>query len=239
MMENYSLSDIAAATGDRNGWGGFGAGGDAWVLIILFALIFGGGGGWFGNGNNRDWNGQPVTEAGLCNAMNFNNLENAVGRLGDTQGQQFTALTNGICNLGYEQLRNNNALAMQSAQETNALAMQSAGETNATQAIIAQGDNAIQTQLAECCCTIQRGIDGINYNAAMNTAAINANTTAQVQRVLDVLCQDKMDAMAAQINHLQLQNALAGVVRYPNATTYGAGINPFFNSNCCCGSSNI
>lgn len=39
----------------------------------------------FGAGWNRGGgaNGEPVTEAGLCNAMNFNNLENAVGRLSD------------------------------------------------------------------------------------------------------------------------------------------------------------
>ena len=40
-MENYSLSDIAAANG-----GGMGGN---WILVILFALIFGGGGFGFGN----------------------------------------------------------------------------------------------------------------------------------------------------------------------------------------------
>lgn len=45
-MENYSLSDIAAATGE-----GFG-GANSWVMIILFALIFGWGGGGLGGFNN-------------------------------------------------------------------------------------------------------------------------------------------------------------------------------------------
>lgn len=31
------------------------------------------------------------------------------------------------------------------------------------------------------------------------------------------------------------KNALCGVVRYPNATTYNAGGNPFFGGNGCCG----
>lgn len=58
----------------------------------------------FGAGWNRGGgaNGEPVTEAGLCNAMNFNNLENAVGRLSDQNVQQTMQLGNGICNLGYE-----------------------------------------------------------------------------------------------------------------------------------------
>lgn len=44
--------------------------------------------GWGGNGFGGNCNAgeQPVTEAGLCNAMNFNGLENAVGRLSDRQG---------------------------------------------------------------------------------------------------------------------------------------------------------
>lgn len=36
-MADYSLSDIAAASNEVDGFGG----NSAWVLIILFALIFG------------------------------------------------------------------------------------------------------------------------------------------------------------------------------------------------------
>ena len=56
-----------------------------------------------------------------------------------------------------------------------------------------------------------------------------------MQKVLDALCQGKIDALQAQVNQLQMQNALCGVVRYPNATTYNAGGNPFFGGNGCCG----
>lgn len=69
-----SLSDIAAVTrgnDDGDGWGGNGA----WWIIVLFLFMFGAG--W----NRGGANGEPVTEAGLCNAMNFNGLENAVARL--------------------------------------------------------------------------------------------------------------------------------------------------------------
>lgn len=193
-MSDYSLSDLAAATGE-NGFGGNGA----WWLIILFAMIWGWGGNGFGN---RGGGEQPVTEAGLCNAMNFNGLENAVGRLGDQQAAIARQTDDGICNLGYENAR----LA-----------------------------NETQRQLADCCCTTQRGIDSVNYNGAMNTAAINANTTAQTQKILDAICGNRMADMQNQINQLQLQNALCGVVRYPNATTFNAGGNPFFGA-CGCAS---
>ena len=157
--------------------------------------------GWGGNGINRGGE-QPVTEAGLCNAMNFNGLENAVGRLSDQQAAIARQSDNAICNLGYENAR----LA-----------------------------NETQRQLAECCCTTQRGIDSVNYNGAMNTAAINANTTAQTQKILDAICGNRMADMQNQINQLQLQNALCGVVRYPNATTFNSGANPLFGA-CGCAS---
>jgi len=79
----------------------------------------------------------------------------------------------------------------------------------------------------QCCCAIQRAIDGVNYNTAMQTAAINTNTTAQAQRILDAITTNRMDDMQNRINQLELQNALAGVVRYPNGWTYNAGNSPF------------
>lgn len=63
-------------------------------------------------------------------------------------------------------------------------------------------------------------------------AAINANTTEQTQNVLDAIAQNKIEALQAQVNQLQLQAAMCGVVRYPNATTYCSGSNPFGGCGC-------
>ena len=71
-----------------------------------------------------------------------------------------------------------------------------------------------------------------NYDAAMRDAATNANFTAQIQSVKDLIAGNRMADMQNQINELQLQNAMAGVVRYPNAWTYNAGISPFCGCNC-------
>ena len=75
------------------------------------------------------------------------------------------------------------------------------------------------------------------YLDAQNTASINANTTAQTQKILDAISQNKIETLQAQVNQLQLQSAMCGVVRYPNASTYSAGYGPFYNQNC--GSVNI
>lgn len=96
--------------------------------------------------------------------------------------------------------------------------------------------NTLESQLADCCCTTQRAIDGVNFNMAQATASINANTTAGIQKILDQMCADKAAQQAARIQQLELNQALCGVVRYPNATTYTAGFSPFFNNGCgCCG----
>ena len=202
MTDGVSLADIAAVTDNKDGMFGD-AGGGMWIFALLILLLIGGGG-FFGG--NRVINGEPVTEAGLCNAMNFNNLENAVGRLNDNAQHNYQGLQNGLSTLGYETLRN---------------------------------FNTVQQQVADCCCTTQRAIDSVNYNGAINTAAINANTTAQTQKILDAMAQNKIDTLQAQVNQLQLQSAMCGVVRYPNAITYNAGLSPFCNNGCCNNGVNI
>ena len=102
----------------------------------------------------------------------------------------------------------------------------------------AQQFGTISRQMSECCCATQRSIDGVQYNNALNTAAINANTTAQIQKVLDTLSADKAAAQAQRISQLELQQALCGVVRYPTAMAYTAGYSPFCGNNGC-GYSNI
>lgn len=197
-MDNYSLSDVAAVT-RNNGYGygdgcGYGMGG--WWMIILFALIFNGNGFW----GNRGAAGEPVTESGLCNSMNFNNLENAVGRLGDSQTAGFNGLQRDLC--------------------------QGFSAINA-------GINQVRFDNQQCCCETQRLLDRNDYNAAMNTASINANTTAQTQKILDAICGNRMADMQNQINQLQLHAALCGI---PRTTPYGYGIVPqFAQLNCGCG----
>jgi len=86
----------------------------------------------------------------------------------------------------------------------------------------------------QCCCSTLRAIDSVNYANAQNTAAINANTTAQTQKILDALAQSKIDALQNKVNQLELNNAVAGVVRYPTTFSYNAGQSPFCGG-CGCG----
>lgn len=213
MTDNLSLADIAAVTDKNDGmWGG----NSAWIIIFLIFAMMGGGFGW-GNRPMPAPTAQPVTEAGLCNAMNFNDLSNAVGRLSDMSQTQFMQTSQGLATVGYENLRN----------------------FMSTQQLVQSGDYALSNQMADCCCKTQTAIKDVEYQGAMNTAAINANVTAQTQRVLDAIAENKMSEMQARINQLETANvinaATAGVVKYPMATTYSSGVNPFCAGGGCCG----
>lgn len=93
---------------------------------------------------------------------------------------------------------------------------------------------SLSRQVAECCCGINRNIDGVRYENAINTSAINANTTAGIQKVLDKLCENENKALQARVSQLELERAMCGVVRYPNSVTYSAGA-PFSWGGCGCG----
>lgn len=196
---NVSLADIAAVTDRNDGMFGGGTGG-MWIFALLILLLIGGGG-FFGNRAGYA-NGEPVTEAGLCNAMNFNNLENAVGRLGDSQQEGFTGLQRDLC--------------------------QGFSAVNA-------GINQARFDSQQCCCETQRAIDGVKYSGAINTAAIQASSSENTQKILDAITGNRIADMQNQINQLQLQNALCGVVRYPTMSSYCSGNNPFCGcrTSCC------
>lgn len=102
--------------------------------------------------------------------------------------------------------------------------------------------NTLESQLASCCCETQRILLENRYIAQQDTAATNANITAQIQSVKDMLCAQEAARKDARIWQLELNQAMYGVVRYPNQTTFATACNPFFGSWGCgggCGNNNI
>lgn len=99
----------------------------------------------------------------------------------------------------------------------------------------AQHYAGMSQQLSECCCATQRAVDSVKFDMANYAAATNAAITAGTQKILDKLCADQTAAMQARIQSLELQQAMAGVVRYPSATTYATTCNPFFGGYNACG----
>lgn len=215
-MEGTGITPVM----DMNrGYGdGFGIGGGSglWLFGILALLLFGGNG--FGFGGN---------------AGNSNAIQADVNRGFDNQNLQaqtrdiLSAVTNGTAQ--------SVAATNQVFHDTLFALSDKYSEIQRDVAGLAVGQANLLAKQNECCCSTLRAIDGVNYNNAMNTAAINATTTAQTQKILDALAQNKIDALQNKVNQLELQNAVAGVVRYPSQTTYTSGANPFCNCGCGCG----
>lgn len=218
-----------ANNGNANGWGD----GGWWVLIILFALFGGWGGNGFGGfgGNGAGING-ALTRGELCQDMNFQSLENAVGRLADNQALQFTQLNNGMCNLGYQNAQLINGVQMQVANEfrgvDNAicnLGYQTQQGFNQTNIALMQGQNALATQLADCCCKTQSGMKDIQFQNAQDTCAITntiQNTTRDIidnqnansRQILDFLVQDKISTLQTENQNLKLAASQAAQNNY-------------------------
>ena len=207
----------------------FSAGGGLWLFAIL-ALMWGGGfGGFGGYGFNN----------GFANAIGYENLatSNEVQRGFDNQNAManqreiLSAVTNGTA---------------QSVAATNQSFHDLLGVISDKYNEVTRDIGAVQVAQAQalanqnqCCCETKMLIQDTSaqnrYDAAMNTAAINANITAQTQKILDNMAQSKIEALQGKVQQLELAQAVAGVVRYPNSMAYNAGTSPFCNCGCGCG----
>lgn len=220
-----SASDVALLSG--NGFGGMGDGwsGMIWLFAIL-ALMGGGFGSW---GNN-----------GFANAIGYENLatSNEVQRGFDNQNQManqreiLSAVTAGTAQ--------SVAATNQSFHDTLNIVQDKYAELTKDIAALGVQNQQIIANQNDCCCSTKMLISETaaqnRYDSAMNTASINANTTAQTQKILDAIAQNKIEALQSRVNELELQAATSNVVRYPNAWTYNAGPSPFCGyNNCGCG----
>ena len=205
-MENGTLSASDVALLSGNN-GMWGDGSFMWIFALL--ILAGGGFNGFGWGNGFGYQPQYATQDFVQNGFNFNNLldqnRDILNAISKDTADTITAIKDG-----------------------NAATIREFGNVESALA------TAIQQQQT-CCCEIQRNIDAVNYNAALNTASINANTTAQTQKILDAISNNRMADMQNQINELQLANATSNVLRYPNSWTYNAGMSPFCSGGCNCG----
>lgn len=148
-------------------------GGDGWWAIILFAMIFGwGNNGWGNNGRNSG----GVTD-GYILASDFSNVE-----------RKIDGVNNGICDGFY-------------AMNTGMLN----GFAGITQSVMTNGyetRNAIQSlssQLADCCCRTQSSIQGVNYNMAMQTNAIEKSLCDGFRSIRDEITANRIEDKNAQI----------------------------------------
>ena len=217
-MENGTgitpVMPIGSGYGDGFGGGGF------WIFALLILAMMGGNG--FGWGNNN-----------FANAIGYENLatSNEVQRGFDAQ--------NSLAN-EREILSAVNAGTAQAVAATNQTFHDTLGIIQNRYDELARDISGLAVGQAQslanqnaCCCETKQLIMQSNYDGAMRDAATNANFTAQIQSVKDMIAQDKIEALQAQVSQLQLAQATSGMLKFPNSWTYGAGpFPPIYGCGC-------
>lgn len=225
MDNGMSVADVAALSGG-GGFGGWGNGFEGLIYLAVIASMFGGGFGWSNNG--------------FSNAIGYQNLatQNDVQRGFDTAALQdqsrdiLSAVNSGTAQAvaATNQAKYDNINVMKDAQM--ALSSQ-IGDVRAMEQSILGNQN-------ECCCStkmlisetsngIQAAIAQAKYDNAIGLAGLE-------QRLTSKLDQNEITALRDQVQQLQLAQATAGMLKFPQSWSYGAGpFPPIFGGCGCCG----
>lgn len=175
MDTNYSLADIAAATGGNRNNDVFGDGNGWW--IILFLLICGWGGYGFGGGYNGGGTNTPgfqgfATRSDIDAALATQGIESGITGIGTQLCNGFAGVNSAIANLGYQN------------QQCCCDLKQAIGDVNYNM--------AAQTNILQN--TVNNGFRDV-------IEAQNAGT----QRIIDTITQDKIQSLQTELQSAQLQ----------------------------------
>ncbi|MBQ0112248.1 MAG: hypothetical protein KBT03_03870 [Bacteroidales bacterium] len=155
MTGEYSLSDIAAVSGNNNGFGG----NDGWWIILLFIFIAAGN--WGNNGGAFGGNGGGYVSDNYALVTDNATLE-----------RKIDGVYSGICDSTFA-LNNTITNGFASAQNT-----MTQGFAGLNTALVQQGyegriaTQGVGSQLAQCCCDLRQQISDVNYNIATQANGI-------------------------------------------------------------------
>ena len=230
-MAGYSLSDIAAVTGNNGGRNGNGWGDDAWWIILLFLFA----GGW-GNGYGFGGNGGGTVREEVSYGFDMNGLENGIRGIQQGLCDGFYAMNTGMLN-GFNGIQStlcqgfsgvNDAITQSTIADMQSdFALQNAinGSTNAITAQL----TGMAAANAACCCDTKTLIAGnfadLNYNIATqgcdtrraiadSTRDIIDSNNAGVRSILDFLTQDKIASLTAENQSLKFAASQAAQNAY-------------------------
>lgn len=196
--------------GGADGMGLNGIGG-IFALLILLGIF--NGGGFFGGGNN-----QYATSAEVQRGFDTQNLNAQTSSI-------LSAVNNGTAQAV--------AATNQSFHDSLSAMQNLYNETSRDIAALAVGQAQLQASQNECCCATKQMIMQSNYDSALRDANTNANLTAQIQSVKDLISQNTIQGLRDQVDSLRDQVNMSGVLRFPNSWSYGAGpFPPIFGCNC-------
>ena len=234
MTENGTdiVMPVAPAYNSFGSNGGFGYGGDFWlILILLFAFGGGWGGGFGGFGNNQlsydfPWllqgqNGiNANTNAGFSQAA----TNSAISALQNSVTSGFGDVQLGIAGVNQNLCATGNAITSAVTNgfanaETAANARQIANlqQSFANQTAVTSGMNTIASNLQNCCCENRANIADLKYTlateecATRNASSVNTRDIIDAnnrnsQAILDKLCALELDGVKGQLAQAQRDN---------------------------------
>ena len=186
-------------------------GGGAWWIIVLFLFAFMGNG--WGGFNRQGEFGQYATAASQQEIL----FGQQFGQLND----RLTNIGNGICNLGYEMQGGIGQLGKEVA----------LGQSGLNQTILQTG-NGLQKQLSDCCCENRLAVANLGAQMDRQTCEITTAIKAEGEATRALMQANTIQQLRDQVNALQMDSRMYGVVRYPNGFMYNAGPSPFCGGCC-------
>lgn len=191
-LNNDTTMLVTPANGWGNGGGMFNGNNDWWILL-LFLFGWGGNRGW-GSGGSCGSNSTCATPADVNAAVDQQTLISKLDQQTYGLADATFALNNSI---------------------TGGFAAAELSRAN-QQAALMQQLCSMQADAAQCCCTTQRAIDGVNYNIATQTAALQntlcgntrdiiENQNNNARAILDALTASKIEAKNERIAEQQQQ----------------------------------
>lgn len=230
-MNNGIQPTVELATNNGNGFypypvmygnsgnSGFGFGSDSAIwLIVLLALIWGnngnngflGGNGGFDNGYAWLSNGQKDIMNNTSDGFNSLHLSNQVEGIRDDVND----IQNAICN-STSSINSNISNGFFNSEVANCNRQMANMNQNFTnQLSLLNSLNDLNSRFSDCCCENRLGLANLNSTILAENCAdrsalsegvrdIITSQTQGVQRILDQLCNDKIDAKNEKINDLQ------------------------------------
>ena len=166
-----TASDVALLSGRNGNNDGFGDNGSWWVIIFLIFAFMG-----WGRNNNGFGGGNGSVADNYVLASDFATIQRQLSDgFGDLTAQS-RYIQNGLCDGFYAM---NTSLLNGFAGVNNSIMTNGYETRNAI--------NNVSSQLANCCCDIRAGIQGVNYNLATNTCALQNTMNMNTRDIVDTV----------------------------------------------------